>query len=87
MRRLFKALGLTFFWLVAALLAAIITVPPFLDRLYYEGPASAHYDGARFLNPDDPSSEMRTPKAWRTTRFLRFFAGAGRLRSRVRRCG
>jgi L-ascorbate metabolism protein UlaG (beta-lactamase superfamily) len=31
---------------------AVTIVPRFLDRLYYEGPASDHYDGARFFNPD-----------------------------------
>ncbi|MBW6523048.1 MBL fold metallo-hydrolase [Sphingomonas sp. RHCKR47] len=37
--------------LVAAGLAVTI-VPRFLDRIYYEGPESGHYDGARFFNPD-----------------------------------
>lgn len=31
---------------------AITIVPRFLDRIYYEGPQSDHYDGARFFNPD-----------------------------------
>ena len=31
---------------------AITIVPRFLDRIYYEGPQSNHYDGARFFNPD-----------------------------------
>jgi L-ascorbate metabolism protein UlaG (beta-lactamase superfamily) len=39
------------FVLIAALLAPVV-VPPFLDRIYYRGPVSAHYDGAHFFNPD-----------------------------------
>lgn len=39
------------FALVAVLLAAAL-VPLFLDRLYYRGPASGHFDGQRFFNPD-----------------------------------
>ncbi|MBB5686259.1 MBL fold metallo-hydrolase [Sphingobium boeckii] len=38
--------------LVVATCLTILIVPPFLDRIYYEGPHSAHYDGAHFFNPD-----------------------------------
>lgn len=31
---------------------ALALVPAFLDRIYYRGPASAHFDGTRFFNPD-----------------------------------
>ena len=31
---------------------AVTIAPRFLDRIYYEGPAGDHYDGARFFNPD-----------------------------------
>lgn len=27
-------------------------VPPFLDRIYYRGPVSGHFDGQHFFNPD-----------------------------------
>src|SRR3546814_16509406 len=36
--------------LIVALLAIVI-VPRFLDRDYYRGPVSDHFDGARFFNP------------------------------------
>lgn len=36
--------------ILVLLLPAVL--PPFLDRIYYRGPASGHYDGARFFNPD-----------------------------------
>ena len=55
--------------LLAALLAGVVSflspcvlplVPPFLDRIYYRGPASGHFDGARFFNPDrDAPRPMR----------------------------
>jgi L-ascorbate metabolism protein UlaG (beta-lactamase superfamily) len=38
--------------LVAALLAPTV-LPPFLDRVYYRGPVSDHFDGQRFFNPDN----------------------------------
>lgn len=39
------------FVVVAGLLLAVI-VPHYLDRRYYRGPASGHFDGERFFNPD-----------------------------------
>ena len=34
------------------LLLVPVLVPPFLDRIYYRGPVSGHYDGQHFFNPD-----------------------------------
>lgn len=34
------------------LLLLPVLVPPFLDRIYYRGPVSGHFDGQRFFNPD-----------------------------------
>ena len=45
---------------VAALLAAVI-VPRFLDRIYYQGPESDHYDGERFFNPDGDADTAAPP--------------------------
>lgn len=39
-------------WAVVVVCLAAITVPRFLDRIYYRGPESGHFDGARFFNPD-----------------------------------
>ncbi|CAM5454807.1 L-ascorbate metabolism protein UlaG (Beta-lactamase superfamily) OS=Sphingobium scionense OX=1404341 GN=GGQ90_001465 PE=4 SV=1 [Sphingobium scionense] len=47
-----KAFGVALLFLLIAACLATVIVPPFLDRIYYEGPASRHYDGARFFNPD-----------------------------------
>jgi len=42
---LFALIGLCF---------APTAVPPLLDRIYYRGPASDHFDGERFFNPGQP---------------------------------
>lgn len=39
-------------WLVVATCLAAVIVPQFLDRIYYRGEVSSHFDGARFFNPD-----------------------------------
>jgi L-ascorbate metabolism protein UlaG (beta-lactamase superfamily) len=51
MRKLLRWIGTGFLFLVIALCLAPSVVPPFLDRIYYRGPASGHYDGERFFNP------------------------------------
>ena len=55
-----RALGVGLLFLTVAFCVAIIVVPPFLDRIYYEGPDSGHYDGERFFNPDGEDT-MRPP--------------------------
>lgn len=52
MRRLLKGLGTALVFLLVAACFLPTLLPPFLDRIYYRGPASAHYDGAHFFNPD-----------------------------------
>lgn len=51
MRKLLRWTGTTLLFLLIALCLAPSVVPPFLDRIYYRGPASGHYDGERFFNP------------------------------------
>ncbi len=51
MRAVLKWLGTALLFLLVALSFAPTLVPPFLDRIYYRGPASDHYDGQRFFNP------------------------------------
>jgi L-ascorbate metabolism protein UlaG (beta-lactamase superfamily) len=47
-----RRLGTLLLFLFVGLCFAPSLIPPFLDRLYYEGPSSGHYDGERFFNPD-----------------------------------
>ena len=49
---LLKFVAIVLLVLAIALGLAITIVPRFLDRIYYEGDASDHFDGARFFNPD-----------------------------------
>jgi L-ascorbate metabolism protein UlaG (beta-lactamase superfamily) len=39
-------------WAVVAVCLAATVVPRFLDRIYYRGDPSGHFDGERFFNPD-----------------------------------
>ena len=50
--RVLKIIGAVLLFVVIALLLASAIVPRFLDRIYYRGPASDHFDGDRFFNPD-----------------------------------
>jgi L-ascorbate metabolism protein UlaG (beta-lactamase superfamily) len=58
-----QALKRIWSWTWRLLLGALILVllvptlvPPFLDRIYYRGPVSGHYDGRHFFNPDGDQS-------------------------------
>jgi L-ascorbate metabolism protein UlaG (beta-lactamase superfamily) len=63
-------------FLVVGLCLAIMCVPPFLDRIYYRGPVSDHFDGARFFNPGDVRTTAE-PRA-RSPGMLRFLSGRDR---------
>lgn len=58
LRLIAKAVALL---LILVGLAATI-VPHYLDRIYYEGPESGHYDGERFFNPDGDGDTLRMPR-------------------------
>ncbi|HEY0085930.1 MAG TPA: MBL fold metallo-hydrolase [Allosphingosinicella sp.] len=57
MRKLLRRAGTALLFLVIALCLAPSLVMPFLDRTYYRGAASDHYDGERFFNPG-PADEV-----------------------------
>src|SRR3954471_22741051 len=52
MRNWLRRLGTLLLFLAVGLCFAPSLIPTFLDRIYYEGPRSGHYDGKRFFNPD-----------------------------------
>jgi L-ascorbate metabolism protein UlaG (beta-lactamase superfamily) len=54
MRAVLRWLGTILLFLTAGLCFLPTMIPPFLDRTYYVGPASDHFDGERFFNPDGP---------------------------------
>jgi L-ascorbate metabolism protein UlaG (beta-lactamase superfamily) len=52
MRTWLRRFGTLLLFLLVGLCFAPSLIPPFLDRIYYEGPRSGHFDGERFFNPD-----------------------------------
>ncbi|MDB5701389.1 MAG: Zn-dependent hydrolase [Sphingomonadales bacterium] len=73
MARAIRILGRALLWTVVALCCAIIVVPRFLDRIYYRGPATAHFDTARFFNPDGEDTVAPPTGGSRTNFFVRYF--------------
>ncbi len=70
MMKLLGVVATVLLFVVVALGLAITIVPQFLDRIYYRGPKSDHFDGQRFFNPDgDADTQMPVPHGSRT-RFL-----------------
>lgn len=56
---------------------AITIVPHFLDRLYYRGSVTAHYDGQHFANPDGDDDTIRSPTGGSRGNFiLRYLTGS-----------
>src|SRR5687768_14106010 len=73
MRTWLGRLGTLFLFLLVGLCFAPSLVPPFLDRIYYEGPRSDHFDGKRFFNPTPgPASKAHGGPA----RFMNRFIGS-----------
>lgn len=75
MARVLKIAAATLLFLVVAVALAIAVVPRFLDRIYYVGPASDHFDGARFFNPDGEDTAAPPAGGSRTGFFWRFLTG------------
>lgn len=72
-KSLFKYLGYLLLLVVALVSLLAVVVPPFLDRIYYEGPASNHYDGERFFNTDEGQGEWTDDVVGRDNRGRRRF--------------
>jgi L-ascorbate metabolism protein UlaG (beta-lactamase superfamily) len=71
-----RAIGRVLLLLIVALLLAVVLVPPFLDRIYYRGPESAHFDGSRFFNPDGDDTSAPPTGGSRAGFFARFLTGS-----------
>ena len=69
--RIARRLGAALLWLVVVIGLAVTIVPHFLDRQYYSGPVSNHFDGQHFFNPDGedtaapPTGGSRAGFFWR----------------------
>lgn len=70
MRTLLKRIGTAFLFIAVAFCFAPTIIPIFLDRIYYRGPASDHFDGERFRNPGHSEGDIHGPGR------QRFFLGA-----------
>ena len=67
---LLRYLLLTLLALVIIGALAITIVPRFLDRVYYRGPATDHFDRERFFNPDGDADTLRLPSGGGRAGFL-----------------
>ncbi|MFT3976763.1 MAG: MBL fold metallo-hydrolase [Sphingomonas bacterium] len=56
-----KIAGTAILFAVIAVCLAITIMPRFLDRVYYVGPATGHFDGERFFNPTADEDIFRPP--------------------------
>ena len=56
-----KGIAIVLLFVVIALGLAITIVPKFLDRVYYRGAPSDHFDGQRFFNPGGVDDTVRPP--------------------------
>ncbi len=74
----FKIIGGVLLLLIVAAGLAVTIAPRFLDRIYYRGDASDHYDGERFFNPDKDEDTLRVPpgRGGRAGFFWRQFTGS-----------
>ncbi len=57
-------------WTIIIVALGLVVVPRFLDRTYYQGPVSSHYDGQRFFNPDGDDVLAAPPRSGGRARFL-----------------
>jgi L-ascorbate metabolism protein UlaG (beta-lactamase superfamily) len=70
MKKAIRFVGRVLAYALITLCLAATVIPPFLDRIYYAGPASAHYDGARFFNPDGDDTARVPTKGGRASFLL-----------------
>jgi L-ascorbate metabolism protein UlaG (beta-lactamase superfamily) len=75
MRKLAAFLGKAILGLIIAFCLAITIIPRFLDRIYYEGPKSAHFDGTHFFNPDGDDTFRMPGRTSRGNFFIRWLTG------------
>ncbi len=73
-----KIIAATILFLVTAVCLAVTIVPRFLDRIYYVGPRSDHFDGERFFNPSGEEETFRMPAGagGRAGFFWRYLTGS-----------
>jgi L-ascorbate metabolism protein UlaG (beta-lactamase superfamily) len=73
MRTWLRRFGTLLLFLAVGICFAPSLIPPFLDRIYYQGPRSDHFDGERFFNPTPGPA---TTAAGGPARFMNRFIGS-----------
>ncbi len=76
MRKAIGYFGRGLLFLIIGFCLAVTVIPRFLDRIYYDGPVSAHYDGARFFNPDGDDTSAPPGGKSRGSFIFRWLTGA-----------
>ena len=83
MTTILKAIGKALWIAIILALLAIVIVPRFLDRRYYDGSGTPavllfrHFDGERFFNPDGNADTIRMPTGGsRGSFFWRYLTGS-----------
>jgi L-ascorbate metabolism protein UlaG (beta-lactamase superfamily) len=71
-----KIAGVVLLFLIILAALAVTIVPRFLDRIYYRGPESGHFDGARFFNPDGDADTAGVPGGSRAGFFWKYLTGS-----------
>ncbi len=72
-----KTFGKLLLLLVVGVCLAATIIPAYLDRIYYQGPESGHFDGERFANPDGDDDTIRPPGGGgRASFFWRYLTGS-----------
>ena len=75
--RLLRLAGKLLLFAVIGVCLALSIVPHFLDAIYYRGPATAHFNGARFNNPDRNDEILAGPQRSPGSYMVRSLTGAG----------
>ena len=75
MPAILRFIGLALLALFIAASLALTIVPRFLDRIYYRGPATDHFDGEHFLNPDGEDTARLPGGGSRAGFFWRYLSG------------
>ncbi len=63
-------------WLAVTACLAVVIVPRYLDRIYYRGATTTHFDGARFFNPDGDDTSAPPTGGSRSGFFVRYLTGS-----------
>lgn len=74
-RRASRILLAILLWLIVVACLAAVIVPQFLDRIYYRGATSSHFDGERFFNPDGEDTAAPPTGGSRAGFFWRYLTG------------